>query len=87
VHLIVVEFTKTALVSPNLPNLHLMAERAPGRAVASSGSAANSCEFRVNGVRGIGSKNSESSAAVTYTSVIRPTSTSTGSAVATSGYS
>jgi len=82
VHLIVVELMKMAEASPNRPNLHFMAARLlDGELVTVI------VPFSEAGESGIGSKNSEPSAVVMCTSAILPTSSSSGSILASKGCS
>ena len=60
--MIVVELMNTALVSPKRPNLHLIADNGAGAAEASA--SVSSPSEVCKGASGIGSKNSEPSAAV-----------------------
>ena len=63
VHLIVVEFIKTAVDSPNLPNLHFIADNPPEDNYWGWSSYSSIKLVESTGDTGIGSKNSESSAA------------------------
>ena len=74
----VVELIITAVDSPNLPNLHLIADNPPEDNCWGSPSFSSIKFVESTGDKGIGSKNSESSAAWIYISIMRPTSTSSG---------